>query len=55
MAKPPETPPHSDIDGVNEDARAGSPSKTQHPNPGAAIDNAQEQSKGRPERTAPQE
>ena len=51
MAKPPETPPHSDIDGVNRDARTGSPSKTSHPDPGAALDHADTESKGRPEET----
>jgi hypothetical protein len=53
MPKPPETQPHSDIEGVNRDARIGTPSKSPHPNPGAAIDQAQEESKGRPERTPP--
>jgi hypothetical protein len=54
MAKPPESPPHSDIDGVNRDARTGSPSKSPHPDPGKALDNADAQSKGRPEETPPQ-
>ena len=54
MAKPPETPPHSDIDGVNQDARVGTPSKN-HPDPGGALDHAEKQSTGRPERTAPEE
>jgi hypothetical protein len=55
MAKPPETQPHSDIDGVNRDARAGSPSKSPHPNPGGAIDNAKDESVARPEGEAPTE
>jgi hypothetical protein len=55
MAKPPETPPHSDIEGVNQDGRVGTPNKSPHPNPGGAIDQAQEQSRARPERTAPEE
>jgi hypothetical protein len=53
MPKPPKTPPHSDIEGVNRDARAGTPSKSPHPDPGAAIEHARDQSKGRPEQTAP--
>jgi hypothetical protein len=53
MAKPPETPPHSDLDGVNQDARAGSPSKSSHPDPGAAIDQAKDESTARPENTPP--
>jgi hypothetical protein len=50
MAKPPETPPSSDIDGVNMDARVGRPSKTPQPDPGAALDKAQDESKGKPDR-----
>jgi hypothetical protein len=53
MAKPPETPPHSDIDGVNQDARVGKPSTSPHPDPGAALHHAEEESKGRPEGTPP--
>jgi hypothetical protein len=49
MAKPPETTPHSDIDGVNQDARAGTPSKSPHPDPGGALDHADKQSKAKPE------
>ena len=48
MAKPPETPPHSDIDGVNRDGRISKPSRDQHPDPGASLKNADEQSAGRP-------
>jgi hypothetical protein len=55
MAKPPETPPHSDLDGVNQDARAGSPSKSSHPDPGAAIDRAKDESAARPDNTPPDE
>ena len=54
MANPPEATPHSDIDGVNRDARVGSPSKSPQPDPGAALDNAGEQSKGRPKESPPQ-
>jgi len=53
MPKPPETPPHSDIEGVNRDARAGTPSKSPHPDPGAAIEHARHESKARPEQTHP--
>jgi len=53
MPKPPETQPHSDIEGVNRDARIGTPSKSPHPDPGAAIDHAKEESKGRPKPTSP--
>ncbi|WP_293974738.1 hypothetical protein [Sphingomonas sp.] len=48
MANPPKTPPHSDIEGVNRDARAGKPSQSPHPDPGAAIDHADKESRGRP-------
>jgi hypothetical protein len=54
MSKPPETPPHSDIDGVNQDARTGTPDTHSRPDPGAAIDHAEQESKGRPKPTAPQ-
>lgn len=48
MTKPPETPPHSDIEGVNRYARAGTPAKSSRPDPGAVLDHAEKQSKGRP-------
>ncbi|WP_294394979.1 hypothetical protein [uncultured Sphingomonas sp.] len=54
MAKPHETPPHSDIEGVNRDARIGTPSTSEHPDPGDALDNANEQSAARPKETPPQ-
>ena len=53
MAKPPETPPHSDIDGVNRDARVGTPSRTPAPDPGAALRHAEDESTGRPEPSRP--
>ena len=53
MAKPPPATPSSDIEGVNRDARAGTPSKDGKPDPGAQIDNAREGAKGRPEGTPP--
>ena len=54
MAKPPATPPSSDIEGVNRDARVGTPSKSPHPDPGKALDHAEKQSTARPEGTAPE-
>jgi hypothetical protein len=53
MAKPPETPPHSDIEGVNRDARTGKPSTSPQPDPGAALHHAEKESKGRPEGSEP--
>jgi hypothetical protein len=53
MAKPPESPPHSDIDGVNWDARTGRPSTSSRPDPGAALRDAKDQGKGRPQQTPP--
>lgn len=50
MAKPPKAPPSSDITGINRDARAGTPSKDPHPDPGKALEHAEAESKGRPER-----
>lgn len=48
MAKPPPETPHSDIDGVNRDARIGSPSKTAEPEPASTLKRAKDESKGRP-------
>ena len=53
MPKPPEATPHSDLDGVNRDARVGTPSKPSRPEPGSALDHAKEHSKARPEQTKP--
>jgi len=53
MAKPPEATPHSDIDGVNRDARIGTPSKSPRPEPGSALNHAREESKARPKQTRP--
>ena len=53
MPKPPETPPHSDIDGVNRDARVGTPSRTPQPEPGSALRHAEQEGKGRPKQTPP--
>ena len=54
MPKPPKTTPHSDIEGVNRDARIGTPSKSPHPDPGTAVEHAQGESKWRPEQSPPQ-
>ncbi len=53
MAKPPETPPHSDIEGVNRDARTGTPSRSPRPDPGAALKHAEDEGRARPKGTAP--
>jgi hypothetical protein len=50
MAKPPQAPPSSDIEGVNRDARVGTPSTSSKPDPGAALKHAERESKGRPDR-----
>jgi hypothetical protein len=52
MAKPPPTGPHSDLKGVNQDARAGAPNRD--PNKGTAREKqaAEEGSAGRPTRSA---
>lgn len=54
MAKPPPTPPSSDISGANRDQRAGSPSPS-HPDPGGAIQDAKQGAAGRPHETKPSE
>jgi len=52
MAKPPPSGPHSDLDGVNQDARAGTPNRD--PAKGSAKEKqaAEENSLGRPSRSA---
>ena len=55
MAEPPKTPPHSDIEGVNRDARIGAPSKDPKPDPGAMLGRKHHENKGRPEERAPEE
>lgn len=54
MAEPPKTPPSSDIQGVNRDARVGAPS-SDHPDPGGAVQGAHEGSAARPDETPPSE
>lgn len=51
MAKPPKATPHSDIDGVNRDARIGTPSKSQHPEPGSSLHHAEKEGKARPKQS----
>jgi hypothetical protein len=49
MAKPPETPPSSDVKGVTRDARAGTRLEKDNPDPGGQLNHADEQSAGRPD------
>lgn len=49
MAEPPKSPPSSDIEGVNRDARIGTPRKDPQPDPGAELDRAGEESAARPD------
>lgn len=48
MAKPPSSGPHSDIGGVNRDARIGRPNRDEKKGTAVDIERAEEQSKGRP-------
>jgi len=54
MAKPPPTPPSSDINGANRDMRAGAADST-HPDPAGAIQGAKQGSAARPDETPPPE
>ena len=54
MPKPPPSPPSSDIEGVNRDARVGTPDK-EHPDSGGAIGEAKSGGKARPEEGTPSE
>jgi hypothetical protein len=51
MAKPPPTPPHSDIDGVREDQRRVDIPANASPDPGAKLDHADDESRARPDGT----
>ena len=53
MSKPPPTPPSSDIEGVNRDARVGTASKDAHPEPGGALRDADTGSTGQPNEGGP--
>jgi len=48
MAKPPPSGPHSDIEGVNRDARVGRPNRDLAKGTAEDIDTAEKKSKGRP-------
>lgn len=48
MAKPPASGPHSDIEGVNRDARIGRPNRDPGKGTAATVDAAEKASKGRP-------
>ena len=48
MAKPPGTGPHSDIDGVDQDARAGRPDRSPGNGSAKQVRDAEDNSKGRP-------
>ena len=50
MAKPPPSGPHSDIDGVNRDARVNTPNRDPAKGSAAELDAADKQSKGQPDR-----
>ena len=55
MAQPPASPPSSDIEGVNRDARVGIPAASPTPDPGQAIDHANGETAARPDEGAPPE
>lgn len=48
MAKPTPSGPHSDIDGVNRDARVNSPTHDPQGNDAGDVDEADKESKGHP-------
>jgi hypothetical protein len=48
MTKPPPAGPSSDIDGVNQDARAGSPSRTPDEGKAATAAGTRDDTKARP-------
>lgn len=49
MAKPPPAPPHSDTDGVNRDARTGTPNRDPSLGSSEEVGKAEENSAGRPD------
>jgi hypothetical protein len=55
MAKPPPTPPSSDIEGVDRDWRPGLHSTDSEHDPGSQIEHAREESVGRPAGNPPDE
>jgi len=48
MTKPPPSGPHSDLTGVNRDARAGVPNRDAGKGTAADIESAREHSRGKP-------
>ncbi|MFS0738492.1 hypothetical protein ABC347_15715 [Sphingomonas sp. 1P06PA] len=48
MSKPPATPPSSDIDGADADARAGRPSTRPDPDDTRRLERGNEEARGRP-------
>jgi hypothetical protein len=50
MAKPPPSGAHSDIDGVNMDARVNSPNRDPDKGTAKELDEADEQSVGQPDK-----
>ena len=54
MPKPPPSGPHSDISGVNRDARAGVPNRDPKKGTAADIARADRESIGRPDETREQ-
>jgi len=54
MAKPPPSGPHSDLHGVNRDARAGAPHKDASQGGAKEKDEAEKNSQGRPDMAGPE-
>lgn len=52
MAKPPPTGPHSDLNGVNQNARTGTPNRDPAKGSAGAKQAAEEGSAGRPTRSS---
>ncbi|HWW64169.1 MAG TPA: hypothetical protein VNZ43_05385 [Sphingomonadaceae bacterium] len=51
MAKPPPSGPHSDISGVNRDARVGVPNRDPAKGTAKELKKADEQSRGKPDKS----
>jgi len=49
MAKPPADTPSSDIEGVNRDARVGTPNRDSSKDPGSQLERAGDDSPGHPD------
>ena len=52
MAKPPPSGPHSDLEGVNQDGRVGTPSRNPANGTAKEKQSAEEHSAGRPAKSA---